>query len=65
MSQHYQQRKKSNEKYLSTQDRITIRVPKESGLKAAIEEHTTQTGESVQGFILRVIRDALTREKKS
>ena len=59
MSQHYQERKKANEKYLATQDRITVRVPKESGLKEAIQAHAAQRGESVQAFILRAIRETM------
>lgn len=62
MSQHYQQRKAANERYLNTQDRITIRVSKESGLKAAIEQHAADHGESVQGFIVRAIREAMERD---
>lgn len=63
MSQHYQQRKKANEKYLSTQDRITIRVSKESGLKAAIEEHVkTTSDQSVQAFIIRAILETMERD---
>ena len=59
----YEQNKKSAEKYLATQDRITIRVPKESGLKTAIEAHTAAQGESVQGFIIRAVKAALEAEK--
>ena len=59
MSQHYQERKKANEKYLATQDRITIRVPKESGLKDTIQVHAEKRGESVQAFILRAIRETM------
>lgn len=65
MSQHYQQRKAANERYLAKMDEIRIRMPKESGLKQSIEEHAAQAGESVQGFILRAIREAIDREKKS
>lgn len=63
MSQHYQQRKKANEKYLSTQDRITIRVPKESGLKDAIQAHAEGNGESVQAFIIRAIVETMQAEE--
>lgn len=62
MSQHYQQRKAANERYLNTQDRIAIRVSKESGLKAAIEQHAAARGESVQGFIVRAIRETMERD---
>lgn len=63
MSQHYQQRKKANEKYLAEQDRITIRVSKESGLKKIIQAHTEQTGESVQAFIIRAITETIECDK--
>ena len=59
----YEQNKKSAEKYLATQDRITIRVPKESGLKTAIEAHAAAQGDSVQGFIIRAVKAALEAEK--
>lgn len=59
----YEQNKKSAEKYLATQDRITIRVPKETGLKTAIEAHAAAHGESVQGFIIRAVKTALEAEK--
>lgn len=62
MSQHYQQRKAANERYLATQDRLTIRIPKDSGLKAAIEAHAAERGESVQAFIIRIIKAALDNE---
>lgn len=58
----YQQNKKSAEKYLATQDRLTIRVSKESGLKDAIQEHATRQNESVQAFIIRAIRETMERD---
>lgn len=65
MSQHYQQRKKANEKYLASQDRITIRVPKESGLKDAITAHAESRGESVQAFIIRAIQTVMKEESSA
>ena len=59
----YQQNKKSAEKYLAQQDRITIRVPKESGLKEAIQQHATARKESVQGFIVRAITETMQRDR--
>lgn len=59
----YEQNKKSAEKYLATMDRITIRTPKESGLKAAIQSHAEITGESVQAFIIRAITQTMERER--
>ena len=44
MTKHYEQRKKANEKYLATLDTITIRMPKESGLKEAIQAHAEAGG---------------------
>ena len=60
----YEQNKKSAEKYLATQDRITIRVSKESGLKEAIQTHAESKGESVQAFIIRAITETIAREQK-
>lgn len=59
MTKGYEQRKQANEKYLSTQDRITIRVPKEGGLKETIQAHADLRGESVQAFILRAINNQM------
>lgn len=64
MSDHYKQRKAANERYLSTQDRISIRVSKESGLKDAIQAHAEGKGESVQAFILRAIQEQMERDKQ-
>lgn len=65
MSQHYQQRKKSNEKYLATQDRIAIRIPKDSGLKDKITKHAESRGESVQAFIIRAILATIKRDTET
>lgn len=64
MTKNYQQRKASNERYLATQDRITIRVPKESGLKDAVQSHADSMGESVQAFIVRAIQAQMERDKQ-
>lgn len=58
----YEQNKKSAEKYLATMDRLTVRIPKESGLKAAIQAHANITGESVQAFIVRAITQTMERD---
>ena len=63
MSEYYKAKKEINERYLATQDRITIRVSKESGLKEAIQAHAESKGESVQAFIIRAINEAMEREK--
>ena len=60
----YEQNKKSAEKYLANMDRITIRVPKESGLKEAIQAHADLMGESVNSFIIRAITQAMQQERK-
>ena len=65
MSKHYEQRKAANERYLSKMDEIRIRMPKESGLKEAIQAHAESTGESVNAFILRAIAQAMEQDKKS
>lgn len=61
----YEQNKKYAEKYQSTQDRITVWVPKDGGTKEAIRTHAENMGESMQGFILRAIRETIERDKQS
>lgn len=63
MSEYYQKKKKINEKYLSKMDEIRIRMPKESGLKEAIQAHAESRGESVQAFILRAIQETMEKDK--
>ena len=58
----YEQNKKSAEKYLSRMDDIRIRMPKESGLKEAIQAHAASNGESVQAFILRAIKTTMRND---
>ena len=58
----YDKNKQYAEKYLASQDRITIRVPKESGLKEAIQAHAESRGESVQAFIIRAIKEAMQND---
>ena len=45
-------------------DRIEMRCTKESGLKAEIIEHTKTTGESVNAFMLRAVKETLARDKE-
>lgn len=59
----YEKNKQHAEKYLSNQDRITFRVPKESHLKEAIQAHAEGRGESVQAFIIRAIQETMARER--
>lgn len=63
MSTHYAQRKAANERYLAKMDEIRIRMPKESGLKEAVQTHAEGRGESVQAFILRAIQEAMQRDQ--
>ena len=61
----YEQNKQYAEKYLAKMDEIRIRMPKESGLKDAIQEHAKITdGGSVQAFIIRAIKETMEREKQ-
>lgn len=59
MTKHYQQRKKANEKYLETLDRITIRVPKDKQLKDTIQTAAKAKGVSVNTYILAAIQKEL------
>lgn len=65
LSKHYEQRKAANERYLSKMDEIRIRMPKESGLKEAIQAHAESMGESVQAFILRAVTQAMEQDTAS
>ncbi|MCD8214459.1 MAG: hypothetical protein LUC97_02240 [Clostridiales bacterium] len=47
-----------------TYDRIDLRMTKDSGLKAQISEHAEKTGESVNSFILRAIKEAIENDNK-
>lgn len=62
MTKGYEQRKKSNEKYLSTLDEIKVRMPK--GEKDKIKAHAESMGESVNGFINRAIENQMERDKE-
>lgn len=64
MSEYYQQKKKYNEKYLAKMDEIRIRMPKDSGLKEAIQAHAESKGESVQAFIIRAINETMARDNR-
>lgn len=64
MSTHYEQRKAANERYLAKMDEIRIRMPKEYGLKEAIQGHAESRGESVQAFIIRAIRETMARDNR-
>lgn len=64
MTKGYEERKAANERYLATQERIVIRVPKEGSLKEAIQAHADARGESMQAFILRAIQAQMERDKQ-
>ena len=65
MTKGYEERKAANERYLATQERIVIRVPKEGGLKEAIQAHADEQGESMQAFILRAIQAQMERDNEA
>ncbi|MGN1368454.1 MAG: hypothetical protein ACI4WX_06280 [Aristaeellaceae bacterium] len=65
MSENYQYKKKYNERYLAKMDELRIRMPKESGMKDAIQTHAASRGESVQAFILRAIMETMDQDRKS
>lgn len=55
---------KAVSKYMKANyDEIKVRVPK--GQKEAIQTHAATRGESVNGFINRVISEAIEREQKA
>ena len=62
MTKHYEQRKAANERYLSKMEEIRVRMPKESGLKEAIQAHAEAGGESVNAFILRAVQETMDRD---
>lgn len=59
MTKHYEQRKKANEKYLAGMERITIRVPKEKGLKEMLQIAAQAKGISVNAYIHMAIQRQL------
>lgn len=65
MTKGYEQRKAANERYLATQATIAIRVPKEGGLKEAIQAHADARGESMQAFILRAIQAQMEADNEA
>lgn len=53
--------KRATAKYFASMGRIDIRPTKE--LEAAIKAHAQERGESVQGFVIRAIKEQLERDK--
>ena len=56
----YEYNKKYAQKYIGGLDNVALRLPK--GYKDIIKAHATARGESVNGFILRAIKDAMERD---
>ena len=52
--------KKATYKYMQSQDRIEIKLPK--GSKEKIKTHADQMGESVTGFISRAINETIAND---
>lgn len=60
LTKHYEQRKESNKRYLTSLDEIKVRVPK--GQKEEIKAHAESMGESVNSFIGRAINETIERD---
>lgn len=60
----YEQNKAFIKQYMTTQDEIRVRMPKETGLKEAVQNHAKQTGESVNKFVVRAIMETMQRDLK-
>jgi hypothetical protein len=58
----YEQNKEFIKRYLDKQDEIRVRMPKKSGLKDAVQNHISSTGESANTFVLRAIRETMYRD---
>lgn len=56
MTKHYEQRKESNKKYLSTLDEIRIRIPK--GKKDEYKSMADARGKSLNQFIIDCIENS-------
>lgn len=52
--------KRATRKYLASLGEIRLRISKEE--KEAITEHAKTTGESVNGFVQRAVREAIARD---
>ena len=49
-----------NRRYLEKQDSVLIRIPK--GRKAELQAHAEEQGESLNGFIVRAVDEAIERD---
>ena len=45
-------------------DRIEMRCTKDSGLKNEIVEHIKNTGESINAFMIRAVKETMDRDKE-
>ena len=55
-------RRRANDKWREKFELIQFRVPK--GKKQVLQEHAAQRGESLNGFLNRVVDQALSEKKK-
>ena len=51
-----------NRRYLEKQDSVLIRIPK--GRKAELQAHAEEQGESLNGFIVRAVDEAIERDER-
>lgn len=51
-----------NRRYLEKQDSVLIRIPK--GRKAELQAHAEERGESLNGFIVRAVDEAIERDNE-
>jgi hypothetical protein len=62
MQKYTEAKKEGNKRWdAKNLDRLSIALPK--GSKDEIKEHTERTGESMNGFISRAIKETIEREK--
>ncbi len=52
--------KRASKKYLEKQDELKVRLPK--GKKDLVKAHAAEQGESVNGFVVRAIDEAIERD---
>lgn len=62
MTKHYEQRKKSNEKYLKTLDEIKIRLKK--GKKEEYKKMAESEDMSLNSYIIRAIEEHISHDKE-
>ena len=58
-------RNRAVNKYVKTYyDLLQVKIRKDSGLKQSINEHIQKTGESMNKFIQRAIKETIERDNK-